>query len=65
MEDKNRQQFTEAGTDIAEVKRQNADSGMTYNEVKELIAKTGGMGTAAYSDTDVNQVKRLNRLSED
>ena len=63
MEKKNPQQFTEAGTDIAEVKRQNENSGLTYNEIKELIAKTGGFGTAAYSDTDVNEVKRQNELS--
>ena len=48
-----------------EVKRQNADSGLTYNEMKELIAKTGGVSTAAYSDTDVNEVKRQNQLSEE
>lgn len=31
--------FTEVGTDIEEVKRQNANSGMSYNEVKEYLAK--------------------------
>lgn len=32
-------QFTISGTDIEEVKRQNANSGLTYNEVKALLAK--------------------------
>ncbi|MBB4824530.1 hypothetical protein HNO89_001754 [Sporosarcina luteola] len=49
---------TIAGTDINEVKRQNANSGLTYNEVKELIAKTGGKGTGLYSDTNPEAVKK-------
>ena len=49
--------YTVAGTDIEEVKRQNANSGLTYNELNELIAKTGGKGSAQYSDTDSTQVK--------
>lgn len=49
---------TEAGTDIEEVKRQNADSGLTYNEVKAIIAQNGGKGTAQYSDTDPAQVRK-------
>ena len=65
METNNQKEFTKAGTDIIEVKRQNADSGLTYNEMKELIAKTGGVGTAAYSDTDVNEVRRQNQLSQE
>ena len=32
--------LTEAGTDIDEVKKRNAESGMTYNEVKEMLAKS-------------------------
>ena len=31
--------LTEAGTDIEEVKRQNANSGLSYNEVKKMIAQ--------------------------
>lgn len=31
--------YTVAGTNIEEVKRQNANSGLTYNELNELIAK--------------------------
>lgn len=49
---------TWSGTDIDEVKRKNAASGLSYNEVKEIIAKTGGHGTAAYSDTNAEQVKK-------
>lgn len=45
MNDSNEKQFTSAGTDIFEVKRKNAASGLTYNEVKELLARSGGQGT--------------------
>ena len=51
---------TEAGTDIEEVKRQNANSGLSYNEVKKMIAQTGGKGTARYSDTDPEQIRKAN-----
>lgn len=37
--------FTVAGTDIEEVKRLNAQSGLSYKEVYELLAKTGGQNT--------------------
>lgn len=57
--------YTVAGTDIDEVKRKNANSGMSYNEVKEWIAKTtGGHDTAMYSNTDLNEVRRNNKQSE-
>ncbi|MFS0781625.1 hypothetical protein [Bacillus sp. 1P06AnD] len=36
MEDK---KYTVTGTDIHEVKELNAHSGLTYNEIKALIAK--------------------------
>lgn len=49
--------FTSSGTDIDEVKRKNAESGMSYNEVKAMIAKTDGKGTAMYSDTNSEEVK--------
>ncbi|WP_336823178.1 gamma-type small acid-soluble spore protein [Sporosarcina sp. USHLN248] len=55
---KDSKKFTEAGTDIEKVKRQNAQSGLSYYEVKELIARTGGRGTAMYSDTDPEQIKK-------
>ena len=48
---------TVSGTDIGEVKRKNAASGLSYNEVKALLAKTGGHGTSVYSDTNTEQVK--------
>ncbi|PFK42040.1 hypothetical protein COI93_11760 [Bacillus cereus] len=31
--------YTVVGTDIDEVKRLNQNSGLTYNQVKELLAK--------------------------
>ena len=52
------------GTNIDAVKRQNERSGMSYNEVKELLAKTtGGHGTGIYSDTNIEEVKRKNQQS--
>jgi hypothetical protein len=50
--------YTVTGTDIEEVKRKNADSGLSYNEVKALLAKTGGHGTAKFSDTDPEEVQK-------
>ena len=50
--------FTVAGTDIEEVKRKNAQSGLSYKEVLEQLAKTGGYNTKIYSDTNVEQVKK-------
>ncbi|QHE53984.1 gamma-type small acid-soluble spore protein [Pontibacillus sp. HMF3514] len=45
-------------TDVFHIKNKNAHSGMTYNEVKEYIARTtGGHDTKKYSNTDVNEVK--------
>ncbi|GGE29335.1 hypothetical protein GCM10011391_04840 [Pullulanibacillus camelliae] len=44
---------TIAGTDINQVKEQNAQSGLSYNEAKAFIAKNmGGHGTEIFSDTD-------------
>lgn len=31
--------YTVVGTDIEEVKRLNKNSGLTYNQIKELLAK--------------------------
>jgi hypothetical protein len=51
--------FTVVGTNIDEVKKYNEQSGMSYNEVKEWMAKTsGGHGTGIYSDTDIEEVKK-------
>ncbi len=49
--------LTSAGTDIEAVKKANANSGLSYNEVKALLAENGGASTAKYSDTDVEEVK--------
>ncbi|XZF77834.1 hypothetical protein ACSBO6_09910 [Bacillus sp. AL-1R] len=35
----NDKRFTITGTDIDEVKRKNAHSGLTYNQVKQLLAE--------------------------
>lgn len=37
-ENKNTKKYTVVGTDIEEVKRLNRNSGLSYNEVKELLA---------------------------
>ncbi|WP_102692975.1 hypothetical protein [Rummeliibacillus pycnus] len=69
--------FTSVGTDIEEVKRQNAQSGPTYNEIKEIIADNDAGNTFSSNDmpdldepkkytwtgTDINEVKRLNAES--
>ncbi|WP_251662336.1 hypothetical protein [Sporosarcina aquimarina] len=49
--------YTIVGTDIEEVKRLNANSGLTYNELNALIAKTNGQGSGQYRDTDSAQVE--------
>lgn len=57
--------FTAAGTDIEAVKKANKNSGMSYNEAKEYVAKTtGGHGTAIYSDTDLEEVSAQNQQSQ-
>jgi hypothetical protein len=35
----NKNQYTIVGTDIEEVKRLNSQSGLSYNEVKKLLAE--------------------------
>ncbi|MFC5588180.1 gamma-type small acid-soluble spore protein [Sporosarcina soli] len=61
MEKNDPKKYTEAGTDIEEVKRQNANSGLTYNEMKEILAQSGGFGTGKYSDTDAETIREQNR----
>jgi hypothetical protein len=39
MKQVNGKNFTSAGTDIEEVKRLNAQSGLSYNQVKQLLAE--------------------------
>ncbi|HLR67466.1 gamma-type small acid-soluble spore protein [Virgibacillus alimentarius] len=62
----NNDTFTVAGTNIDAVKRQNERSGLSYNEVKEILAKTtGGHGTGIYSDTNMEVVRTKNQQSKD
>lgn len=51
------QMFTVAGTNIVEVKKQNQESGLSYNEVYALLAKTGGKRTSIYSDTNREKIR--------
>lgn len=53
-----KEEFASLDTDVEEVKRKNAESGLSYREVLEVLARTGGQGTAAYSNTDIEQVKK-------
>lgn len=57
--------YTVSGTNIEEVKRNNANSGLTYNQVKELLAKKfGTTDPAYYSQTEIAAIKRkVNTLS--
>lgn len=51
--------FTVAGTNIDEVKQQNMNSGMSYNEVKFWLAMAnGGRGTRIFSNTDIEAMRR-------
>ncbi|WP_397537207.1 gamma-type small acid-soluble spore protein [Rummeliibacillus pycnus] len=62
MSNYKRDGFTVAGTDIDEVKRKNAESGMSYNEVKAMLAKTNLQDTAIYSDTNAPKIQTENKL---
>lgn len=68
--------YTVAGTDIDEVKRLNAESGPSYNEMKEMTANyefdpsaNGNMVDPntpkkyTWTGTDIEEVKRLNAAS--
>ncbi len=58
-QDLKNQRLTNTGTDIEEVKRLNANSGLSYNEAKAYIAREmGGHGTSVFSDTDPKEVQR-------
>ena len=51
--------FTASGTNISDVKRNNENSGLTYNEVKEVLAKkTGNSDAGSYSQTDIKNVQK-------
>lgn len=48
--------FTESGTNVDDVKRKNEQSGMTYNEVKELLAKTiGSQDDGNYNENNLEK----------
>ena len=51
--------YTVARTNIEEVKRQNMNSGMSYNEVKFWLAvANGGRGTRIFSNIDIEAMRR-------
>jgi hypothetical protein len=53
--------FTEVGTNIDEVRKQNAQSGLSYNEAKAKLAQTTrGKDTKKYSNTKIGEIR--NRL---
>jgi hypothetical protein len=57
----NTQEFTESGTNIADVKKNNENSGLTYNEVKKVLAqKAGNPDGGSYSQTDIKNVQKNN-----
>lgn len=65
MPEKKDSELTAAGTDIEAVKKANKNSGMSYNEAKEFIARTtGGHGTEIYSDTNFEDVSAQNQQSQ-
>lgn len=66
MKENNDDKFTATGTNIDAVKEANQNSGMSYNEVKEFLAKTtGGHGTEIYSDTNTEAVSEKNQQSRE
>lgn len=55
----NGDEYTVSGTNIEEVKRNNAQSGLTYNEVKQLLAKTTGTkDEGSYSQAEIAAAKK-------
>lgn len=57
--------YTVSGTDIEAVKKKNENSGMSYNEAKEFMARTtGGHGTSKYSNTNIEQVRKEISMAE-
>lgn len=58
----NNDNYTVVGTNIDEVKRLNAQSGLSYNEVKELLARTtGGSEKANYHNDNIEETKRMDQ----
>ena len=51
--------FTVSGTNIDEVKRNNAKSGLTYNEVKQLLAmEKGTQDEGLYNQSEITDMKK-------
>ncbi|GAB3055564.1 gamma-type small acid-soluble spore protein [Virgibacillus ainsalahensis] len=62
MDENNNKKLTVAGTDIEAIKKQNEQSGMSYNEAKAWLARTtGGHGTGSYSDTNSEDIRKKNQ----
>ncbi|RBW69247.1 gamma-type small acid-soluble spore protein [Bacillus taeanensis] len=54
-----KQHFTVAGTNIDEVKQLNAQSGLSYNQVKEVLAKTTNItGAEIYGHQDFHNIRK-------
>lgn len=53
--------YTKSGTNIEEVKRNNAHSGLTYNEIEQLIAKkTGRQDAEVANEQEFSNLKKKN-----
>jgi len=50
MEENHQDQFTVAGTNINEVKKQNAQSGLTFNELNKLFDKKPGKSSSGIQE---------------
>ncbi|MED0659383.1 MULTISPECIES: hypothetical protein [Bacillus] len=50
--------YTVAGTDIEEVKRLNAQSGLTYNEAKQLLAEKMNQLSTADQKNELSHEKK-------
>lgn len=62
----NPETFTVTGTNIKDVKRQNEQSGLTYNELNELFDKTTtGLSKGNNSDTKLEDDKKKNERSKE
>ena len=53
--------FTVVGTDIEEVKKANQNSGLTYNQAKELLARIKGTKDAgSFTPAEINAAVKQN-----
>lgn len=61
MEEKNKRSYTATGTNIEDVKKKNEYSGLTYSQVKQLLAKTVGSHDAEFaSEHEFSNEKKKN-----